>query len=179
MYSEIIFAGFGGQGMMLAGQILAYAAMQAGKFVLWMPSYGPEMRGGTANCAVVIGDSPIASPVVPSPDSSVVMNNPSLERFGAVTKAGGLLVINTSLVNLPFERPDLRIVRVAANDLAMECGNGKAANMVALGAYLAASGILELAPVAEALKEKIGHRKDLLEVNLKALEAGYKAVKGA
>jgi 2-oxoglutarate ferredoxin oxidoreductase subunit gamma len=140
-----------------------------------MPSYGPEMRGGTANCAVVIADVPIASPVVPSPSASVVMNNPSLERFGASTRAGGVLVINSSLVNLPFERTDLTVLRIPANDLAMECGNAKAANMVALGAFVAASGILPYDAVAEALKEKIGHRKELLEVNLLALEAGYKA----
>jgi 2-oxoglutarate ferredoxin oxidoreductase subunit gamma len=173
MQNEVVFAGFGGQGVMLAGQLLSYAAMDDGFHVVWLPSYGPEMRGGTANCTVVISDIPIASPVVPNPGAAIVMNNPSLEKFGKDIKPGGLLMINTSLVNIEVDRDDIKKIRVPANEIAMKCGTAKAANMVMLGAYLACSGALELQVIKDMFTEKFKHKKGMVELNHKALELGW------
>jgi 2-oxoglutarate ferredoxin oxidoreductase subunit gamma len=173
MQNEVIIAGFGGQGVMLAGQLISYAAMDAGFHVVWLPSYGPEMRGGTANCTVVISDQPIASPVVPSPAASIVLNNPSLERFGPAVRPGGLVVINTSLVNATLDRDDVRQVRVPANTVAQECGTPKAANMVMLGAWLGASRALAMEAVKEMIVKKFGHKEGWVQLNHAALDRGW------
>ncbi len=137
MYFDTIMAGFGGQGIMLIGNLFAYAAMNEGKNVTYMPTYGVEMRGGTANCTVVISDGVIGSPIVGFPMTAVVMNRPSLTRYGTTVKEGGLLVINSSLIPETLEdRPDLRQIRVPANDIAGKHGNDKIANMVIFGAFL-------------------------------------------
>ncbi len=172
MQNEVVFAGFGGQGVMLAGQLISYAAMDAGYHVVWLPSYGPEMRGGTANCTVVISDEPIASPVVPVPGACIVMNNPSLDRFGPAVRAGGLVLINSSLVSSVLERDDVTQIKIPANAVALECGTPKAANMVMLGAYLAASGALDMQAVKDMIVTKFGHREGWVELNHTALDRG-------
>ena len=172
MQNEVVIAGFGGQGVMLAGQLISYAAMDAGYQVVWLPSYGPEMRGGTANCTVVISDAPIASPLVPAPGACIVMNNPSLARFGPAVRPGGLVLINTSLVNVALDRDDVTQIKIRANDVAKECGTPKAANMVMLGAYLTASRAVEMEAVKDMIVTKFGHKKGWVELNHTALDRG-------
>jgi len=179
MQKEVVFAGFGGQGVMIAGQILAAAAMEEGYNVVWLPSYGPEMRGGTANCIVVISSEPIASPIIPRPVAAVVMNNPSLERFGAAVRGGGSVVINSSLVNLPFARDDVAAIRVPANAIAIGLGSSKAANMVALGAYVGATKAMSIDVLKNFVARKFSAKEQFVELNKQALEAGYRAAEEA
>ncbi len=174
MQVEIVFAGFGGQGVLLAGKVLAEVGMKMGKEVVWLPSYGPEMRGGTANCTVIIGDEPIASPIISHPRDTVVMNRPSLEKFCPMQKPGGVAVVNTSLINIRPERNDVRVVEVPANDIAIAAGTGRAANMVMLGAYVGATGIVPIDAVIEQVKQEFEKRPNLVPVNVKCLEEGYK-----
>jgi 2-oxoglutarate ferredoxin oxidoreductase subunit gamma len=173
-FEEIVIAGFGGQGIMLAGKLLAQTAMRAGKEVTYMPSYGAEVRGGTANCMVVIADQEIACPVVSKPDSLIVMNKASLNKFGTRLKDGGLLIMNSSLID---SEPDLNgsieIVAVPADKIAVELGSQKSANMVAIGAYLQKRGYLSPQDAADALPETIAKRyHKLLPVNTEALRRG-------
>lgn len=173
MHTEVLFAGFGGQGIMLIGQMLAYAGMNEGKQVCWLPSYGPEMRGGTAYCSVVVSDRPIGSPVVRNPRQVAVLNLPSLEKFGPRVKPGGLLIINSSLIETTSPRSDIEILRVPANDIAIEEGNGKAANMAILGAYLGFSGTVALATVEELVHKQFSRKSELCELNLRVLRRGF------
>lgn len=173
MHSEIILSGFGGQGIMFAGQIMSYAAMDSGKEVTWIPSYGPEMRGGTANCTVVIADEEIGSPVVKNPDGALVMNLPSLDKYEPVVKPGGALVINSSMVNHAAVRTDITSVAIPCNEIAEEIGNPRLANMVAIGALLACMGVLTLADMETALNNHMpGRHKNLLPKNIEALSRG-------
>ncbi len=174
LYEEVIIAGFGGQGIILAGRLLAQTAMKAGKEVTYIPSYGAEMRGGTANCMVVLADEPIACPLVGNPDSLIVMNKASLNKFAPRLKTGGLLIMNSSLID---ERPELDdsidIVAVPANDLAVELGSVRSANMVALGAYLQRKGLLSADAAAQCLPDVLAkHRHKTLPVNTEALRRG-------
>ena len=173
MQTEVIMAGFGGQGIMLIGKLLAYAGMEEGKEVAWLPSYGPEMRGGTANCTVVLADHPIGSPVVERPFSSVVMNRPSLDRFAPQVKEKGFLIINTSLIDVPWKADHLHIVYVPCNEIAMECGSGKAANMVALGAYIGCSEAVKMETVERQIKEQFSAKQDMVKLNCEALHRGW------
>jgi 2-oxoglutarate ferredoxin oxidoreductase subunit gamma len=178
MLEEVIIAGFGGQGVMLMGRLLAYAGMLEGKNVAWMPSYGPEMRGGTANCTVIISSEEIASPVVPYPKSIIVMNKPSLDKFEATVQKDGLIIINESLIDQKVKRDDVRIVRVPANDIAKKLGNLRVANMVALGTYVKKSGVVKLKTIFKALEKVLaGRNKKLLELNKEALKQGAELVK--
>lgn len=179
MQYEVVFAGFGGQGVMIAGQILAHSAMEEGYNVVWLPSYGPEMRGGTANCSVVISDRLIASPVVPTPGAAVVMNNPSLEKFGATVRPGGVVIINTSLVNLECTRQDVVPVLVPANEIAIELGSGKAANMVVLGAYVGATGAVSIENLKAFMQKKFANKPQFVGLNMEALQAGYDRARAA
>ena len=173
MQTEIILAGFGGQGIMFAGQILSYAAMDAGKQVTWIPSYGPEMRGGTANCTVVIADEEIGSPVVKNPDVALAMNLPSLDKCEPMVKPGGVLVINTSMVDRAARRTDITVVSIPCNGIAEEMGNPRLGNMVATGALLAGSSVLTLADLETALNNHMpGRHKHLLSKNVEALKRG-------
>ncbi len=174
MQVEIVFAGFGGQGVMLAGKLLAEAGMELGKEVVWLPSYGPEMRGGTANCTVIIADEPIASPIISNPRDTVVMNRPSLERFCAVQRPGGFAIVNTSLITVRPDRKDITLVEVPANQIAIDAGTGKAANMVMLGAYIGAAGLVPYDAVLEMARHEFSKRPKLLPVNIKCLEEGLK-----
>ena len=151
MQSDVVMAGFGGQGILLIGKMLAYAGMQDGKEVSWLPSYGPEMRGGTCNCTVVISDKAVGSPVIQSPRAVVAMNLPSLEKFEPNLKAGGLLLINTSLINRESQRSDVIVVKVPANEVATELGNPRGGNMVALGAYVGASKAVSVKEVENVI----------------------------
>jgi 2-oxoglutarate ferredoxin oxidoreductase subunit gamma len=170
---EIIIAGFGGQGVMSMGQLLAYAGMQEGKYVSWLPSYGPEQRGGTANCAVVISDEPVGSPVVSRPSAAIILNNPSFDKFEPRVREGGLLVLNSSLVTRETARKDVKVIEVRATHLANELGNSQVANMILLGAYLANSSIISFVSVIQSLNKVLSAEKsDLIGVNIKALEKG-------
>ena len=178
MQDDVVMAGFGGQGIMLIGKILAYAGMEEGREVSWLPSYGPEMRGGTANCTVVISDLPIGSPVVQKPKSLVVMNRPSLERFGPDVRPGGTVIINSSLIPIRSDREDVSEFLVPANDIAIELGVPKAANMVILGAYVAKTGIVSLETVKAFVKKTFAHKPHVIEKNYACLERGAACVVG-
>lgn len=177
MHEEVIMTGFGGQGILLMGQLLCYAGMLEGLKVTWMPAYGPEMRGGTANCTVMLSSDRVGSPVTLFPSSLVAMNRPSLDKFESAVKPGGLLVINSSLVDRDCGRHDLRVIRVPANKIAEEASTPQATNMVALGAYVGATGVVHLDSVISALKWKIpeSRRKVLLD-NEEALRRGMEIV---
>ena len=178
MHEEIIMAGFGGQGVMSIGQLLAYSGMTEGLNVSWMPSYGPEMRGGTANCTVIVSDSKIASPLTSKPDSVIVMNLPSQDKFSPKVKEGGLVVTNTSLIEKEVERKDVEVIKVPANEIANELGNTKVANMIMLGAYLARKDIIDLDTVKDSLSSVLPERHHgLIPLNEEALDRGFELVK--
>jgi 2-oxoglutarate ferredoxin oxidoreductase subunit gamma len=178
MLEEIIIAGFGGQGVMSMGQLLAYAGMLENKQVAWIPSYGPEMRGGTANCAVTISDSQISSPLVTEPSVCIVMNKPSLEKFEPTVKTGGLLFINTSLIDVKPKREDIGVYEVPANEIANEIGNSRVANMVMLGAVLEITKAVKPESIIESLKKVLpSQRYNLIPLNAKALERGAQLIK--
>jgi 2-oxoglutarate ferredoxin oxidoreductase subunit gamma len=173
MHEEFLIAGFGGQGVMFAGQLLAYAAMNEGLQVTWIPSYGPEMRGGTAHCYVLISDKPIGSPIVRQPKFVIVFNNPSFVQYEPVVAPGGLLAYNTSLIASKSNRTDIQILGVPATGLANELGDVRLANVVMLGAVLSARPCLPLKAIERSLNNHIpAHHRDLLPLNLAALEKG-------
>jgi 2-oxoglutarate ferredoxin oxidoreductase subunit gamma len=173
MREEFLFSGFGGQGVMLVGQVLAYAGMAAGLHVTWIPSYGPEMRGGTAHCVVILSDKQIGSPVVRYPQTAVVFNNPSFDKYESQVAPGGLLVVNSALVAKQSARTDMKCLYVPATQIADDLGELKLTNMVLLGAVLAARPVLPLETVRQTLAEHIpSHRRYLLEGNYRALEQG-------
>jgi 2-oxoglutarate ferredoxin oxidoreductase subunit gamma len=177
MTYEIVLAGFGGQGILFLGKMIALAGMIDGKEVSWIPSYGPEMRGGTANCSVVVSDRRIGTPVVNHPNVLVAMNRPSLEKFEPKMQAGGHLLINKTLIEIPHTRTDIDVTYAEITGLAGELGNPRLANIVALGALIGRVGLVGRGAVVEALtKELSGKKAALLELNLKALEAGQQAV---
>jgi len=167
-------AGFGGQGVMLIGNLLAQAAMEYGLHVTFVPAYGAEMRGGTANCTVIFDRESIGSPVVQRPLSAIVLNQPSLDKFQPRLVRGGVQIVNTSLIDASHIDPGIRSVRVPANDMAARLGNPKLLNMIALGAWVCATNALPLASVQEALKRVISsHYAKLIPANAEALAAGY------
>ena len=173
MHQEIVFSGFGGQGALFAGQVLTYAAMNAGWEVTWIPSYGPEMRGGTANCTVVISDEPIGSPIIRNPTVVVALNPESTDKYEPLVRSDGLLVINSTLVRRPVVRDDLDVLRVPANDLASELGNVKMANVVMLRAMLCQRPIVSLGAVEKVLDEQlVGAKRRFIDPNKRALVKG-------
>lgn len=173
MLIKTIFAGFGGQGVMSMGLNLAQAAMLEGKNVTYLPSYGAEVRGGTANCTVAVSDEEIASPVASSPDFIVAMNQPSLVRFQNQIQSGGVLFINSSLIEADISRGDIDIVRVPANSIAEKLGSPRSANMVMMGAFTKKSNIVSVSSVIEGLKSALKDKQKLIAINKKALMAGY------
>ena len=177
MTEKIIIAGFGGQGIMSLGQMLCYSGMDEGHRVSWLPSYGPEMRGGTANCHVIVSDEDIASPIVSIADTVIAMNLPSLDKFESRLKKGGKLFINSSLIEKKAQRDDIEVFYIPANDIANELGNSRVAGMVVLGAYLKKAGTVKPKSVIESLKKVLGEKKaGLIPVNEKALERGGELV---
>lgn len=180
MLEEIIVAGFGGQGVMSMGQLIAYAGMLEGKGVSWLPSYGPEQRGGTANCAVVVSDEPVGSPLVTNPSTAIVLNNPSFDKFEPRVRPGGLLIINSSLVTRVSERSDIEIIELTATDIAADLGNARVANMILLGAFIELTKVVSSESIIESLKKVLSEEKHhLIEVNKQALNRGLSSVKTA
>ena len=177
MHEKIIIAGFGGQGVMLAGQLITYAGMYEDKQVSWLPSYGPEMRGGTANCHVTVSDKPIGSPIISEANSVIIMNQPSLDKFYPLLEHGGDLFINSSLVDSALEDERIHIFNVPANEIAREVGTDKAANMVMLGAYLARHPILSIKTIEKVLtKTMTGKKSKFVPMNLKAIDRGMELI---
>src|SRR5512139_54157 len=158
MQTEIIIAGFGGQGILFAGQVLTYAAMDAGMEVTWIPSYGPEMRGGTANCTVVIADDEIGSPLVKNPPLAIALNLPSFDKYEGLLAPGGTLIVNQSMVDRPAKRSDINVIFVPCNDIAEEIGDKRLMNMVAVGALLSALPEVSLTDVEKALEAHLPAR---------------------
>ena len=176
MQKEIIIAGFGGQGVLFAGQIVAYSAMDAGKEVTCIPSYGPEMRGGTANCTVVIADEEIGSPLVKNPPLAVALNLPSFDKYEVELAPGGTLIVNQSMVDRGPRRDDIHVILVTCNEIAEELGNKKLLNMVAIGALLTVLPEISLKDVEKALEGHLPERhKKLLPMNFEALRRGFEA----
>jgi 2-oxoglutarate ferredoxin oxidoreductase subunit gamma len=177
MREEIICSGFGGQGIMSMGKLLAQAALVEDKQVTWMPCYGAEVRGGTAHSMVIISDEPIASPVILWPDVCFAMNNPSLIKFEGQVKVGGLLIVNSSLAKNDVSRLDITTLRFPFTDLASRLGNVRVANMLAIGAYLAKKRIILLENMIASLEEIISSQPNIRQINIKALKEGMKLIK--
>ncbi len=175
MQSEVMFAGFGGQGILLSAKMLAHAAMEEGREVVWIPSYGPEMRGGTAYCMVIMSDRPIGSPIVKNPQHLVAMNRPSLEKFAPVVKPGGVVLINSTLIPVRSERDDVDEMAIPVNDLALEAGSVRSANVVALAAFAARSGVVSLDALRQAVEQEFARKAKLIPLNMDAFDRGVRA----
>ncbi len=172
MQTEIKFAGFGGQGILLSAKLLAYAAMKQGFFVAWVPSYGPEMRGGTAYCTVVIGDKRIGSPIIKNPSHLVAMNRPSLEKFANDVKPGGVILINSSLIPTRSNRTDIIELIVPANDSAIQVGSVKCANIIALSAFAAKAKVVDMEVLRHCVMEEFSAKPKIIPLNMKAFDEG-------
>lgn len=173
MMDKVLLAGFGGQGVMFIGKVLAYSGMLDGREVCWIPSYGPEMRGGTANCSVLVADEEIHSPVINQADAGIVLNQPSYDKFVERIKPGGTLVVNSSIIELTKTRDDINLVAVPATELANEIGNASLANMVCLGALLPSLSLVTMDSVKKAMDEVVGKKKpELYELNVAAIRKG-------
>jgi len=172
--TSIIISGFGGQGTLFAGQVLAYASMDKGLEVTWIPSYGPEMRGGTANCTVIVSQKPIGSPLVRYPDVVLAMNLPSVDKYESIVPDEGILIANSSLMNREIERKNINSLLIPANELAEELGLSRMANMIMVGAMIALKPILPLESVKKALEDHIPERhQKTLPMNFKAMDQGF------
>lgn len=177
MYQGIRISGFGGQGVVSAGVLLAQAGMIENKNVSWFPAYGAEMRGGTANCSVVISDEEVTSPVVAYPDTAIVMNEPSLAKFEPLVKPGGLLIINSSLINTKAKRTDIKVVYIECNKIAEEAGSLRTANLVVMGAFSKLTGAVTIDGIVKAMAKVFKRATpEMIELNKKALELGAAAV---
>ena len=177
MEEKIVVAGFGGQGVLSLGQFVAYAAMYEGMEVSWLPSYGPEMRGGTSNCSVVVSDRPIGSPIIATPDTLIAMNKPSLDKFVSKVKKGGLIIVNSSLIKDKVERDDVKVLYINANEIALEAGNAKTANIVVLGAFIKMTGILKAEDVKNTIEKIFLNKPKVIPMNKVAFDLGYNFVK--
>lgn len=172
-HQDVIIAGFGGQGILSAGRILAYAGMLENRNVSWLPSYGPEMRGGTANCSVIISEETVGSPIINTATSLIVMNGPSLEKFESMVSSGGVIITDSSLVEKIPERKDVAVHRVPATKTALDMGNGTFATVILLGKLIAATNIISKDSFAEALKKTLPAKKHyMIPDEIKALEFG-------
>jgi 2-oxoglutarate ferredoxin oxidoreductase subunit gamma len=178
MAHEVIMAGFGGQGVMAIGKILAEAGLKEGKNVSWLPSYGPEMRGGTAYCNVIVSEELVGSPIVTAATEALVLNRPSLDRFEKDVIPGGMLFINSSLIDKKAERSDIKVFYVPANEIANDLGNGKIANMVMLGAYIEATKAVSEDTVMEIVTEIFqGKKASVIPLNKEALAKGAECIR--
>lgn len=176
MLIKTIFSGFGGQGVILMGYLLATGGMHEGKNVTCLPSYGAEVRGGTANCTVVISNEEIASPVASEPDYAVVMNTPSMVLFQNQVQSGGILFVNSSLIEIRPIRGDLEIVEIPLNELAKQLGGNKATNIIMLGAFIRKTGLVSVETMNQVLKDHFGNRPGLYKINKGALTLGYEYI---
>lgn len=176
MTNEVVFAGFGGQGVLLAGKLLAYAGMIDGKEVSWIPAYGPEMRGGTASCSVIISESAIGSPLVTAPSILVAMNKPSLNKFEPKVKVGGTIIVNSSLIDQKVERKDVSAYYVPLNEIALKLGNDKFTNMVALGALLGAADMVQLDSLQKTFVKNFTKKPEMVGANIEAVQYGRQVV---
>lgn len=173
MQNETIIAGFGGQGVLFAGKLLAYAGMHAGYEVTWLPSYGPEMRGGTANCTVIIADSEIGSPQVRNPRAAIVLNQPSLDKYEALVQSGGYLIINQSMVNRKAQRKDIHVISIPGTEDAETLGDKRLTNMVLLGGLVKNTAFVSIDAIEDALRKESSEKQlQLLELNVKAIRKG-------
>lgn len=172
MQKEVQFAGFGGQGILVSAKLLAKAAMKQGSKVAWVPSYGPEMRGGTAYCTVVISDKIIGSPIIKEPSHLVAMNRPSLEKFAPAVKSGGIILINSSLISVNSNREDVDEMIVPVNDVAIKVGNVKCANIIALSAFAARSKLVDMDILRECIKDEFASKAKLIPMNMEAVDKG-------
>ena len=173
MTTEILLAGFGGQGILFSGKLMAYQGLIENKQISWLPSYGPEMRGGTANCSVIISDEPVGSPIVSKPDCLIVMNLPSLDKYEAEVKPGGCIIADSTLIEREITREDVKVFAVPATRMATEMGTPTLANMILFGKFVKETGVISAEQIEPALKKVIpAKHADMLEVNLKAIQAG-------
>ena len=174
MTTELLIAGFGGQGVLFAGKCIAYKGLFEGRELSWLPSYGPEMRGGTANCSVILSDEPVGSPIVSEPDVLIAMNLPSLDKYESAVKPGGTVIVDSTLIERKVERADVKTCYVPATKLAQEMGAPTLANMVMMGQFIKVSGAIKMEGLEEAMKKVISAKHaDLLELNVKAIQIGY------
>jgi 2-oxoglutarate ferredoxin oxidoreductase subunit gamma len=171
--TEVLMAGFGGQGMLLSGKLLAHAAMEEGKEVSWLPSYGPEMRGGTANVTVCISEKQVGSPYITMPAALLVMNQPSLEKFAPKVKKGGLIIVNTSLIPIQADRDDCKVLYIDAAGLAAKAGTARAANLVMFGAYVGWSQVVGHDMCVKMIEEEFAGKAKFIPANVAAFKAGY------
>jgi 2-oxoglutarate ferredoxin oxidoreductase subunit gamma len=177
MKMEMIFAGFGGQGALTIGKFIAQACMDEGQHITWFPSYGPEMRGGTANVSVIVDDKPISSPIVSQPDLIVALNQPSLDKFGPIVKSKGITIVNSDLCPNIVKRDDVEYVLAPMNTIATEIGSIKTLNMVAIGIVLAKTGLFKFETIENAIHKSMGEKNpELAEMNIKAIKAGMEIV---
>lgn len=173
-YTQILIAGFGGQGVLFAGKVLAYKGLEENKQISWLPSYGPEMRGGTANCSVIVSDTPVGSPIVSEPDILIVMNLPSLDKYENAAVPGAKVFIDSFLIERKVERSDIEAYYIPATKIAREMGIPTLANMVLLGKVIKETGVVSMEGLKDALAKTVSAKHpELLEANLKAIQAGY------
>ena len=176
MTTQILIAGFGGQGVLFAGKFIAYKGLVEGKELSWLPSYGPEMRGGTANCSVILSDEPVGSPIVSEPDVLMVMNLPSLDKYESIVKKGGKIILDSSLIGRKVERDDVEVFYLPATQLANENNIPKLANMIIAGKLMKECDAVSYDNIKEALAHVVSARhQDMMDVNLGAIEIGYNA----
>lgn len=173
MEEKIIIAGFGGQGVLSLGQFIAYSAIHDNKEVTWLPSYGPEMRGGTSNCSVVVSDKPVASPIIAAPDCLIAMNKPSLNKFEGKVRKGGIIIVNSSLIDTKVVRDDVKAYYIDANELGAQAGNVKTANIVILGAYVKLSGLFAPETVKTVIEQQFAAKPKVIPANIRAFDIGY------
>lgn len=174
-YTQILIAGFGGQGVLFAGKVLAYKGLTENKQISWLPSYGPEMRGGTANCSVIVSDTPVGSPIVSEPDILIVMNLPSLDKYENAVVKGGYVFADSTLIERKVERKDVKAFYIPATKMARELGVPTLANMILLGKVIKETGAVSIDGLKDALAKTVSAKhQDLVEANLKAIEAGYR-----
>lgn len=173
-YTQILIAGFGGQGILFAGKFLAYQGLMEGKEISWLPSYGPEMRGGTANCSVIVADTPVGSPIVSDPDILAVMNLPSLDKYENAAVPGAKIFIDSTLIERKVVREDVKAYYIPATGMAREAGIPTLANMILVGKIIKETGIVSMSDIRKGLEKVVSARHaDLLDLNLKAIEMGY------
>lgn len=173
MTSQILIAGFGGQGVLFAGKLIAYKGLLEGKNLSWLPSYGPEMRGGTANCSVIISDDPVGSPIVSSPDVLVAMNLPSLDKYEDTVVPGGMIFVDSTLIERTVRRDDVKVFYIPSTALAQEMGAPTLANMIMVGKFIKESGAVSTDNIEDTLKKVVSaKRANLLELNLNAIRTG-------